>query len=98
MKVAEAFEYLVSEEEGRLVDMDQVNRLAVERVENSGIVFLDEIDKIAGREGGHGPDVSREGVQRDILPHRRRHHGQYALWHGADGSHPLYRCGGIPRF
>ena len=68
MKVAEAFEYLVQEEESRLVDMDQVTRLAVERVEDSGIVFLDEIDKIAGREGGHGPDVSREGVQRDILP------------------------------
>ncbi len=68
MKVAEAFEYLVQEEEGRLVDMDQVTRIAVERVENSGIVFLDEIDKIAGREGGHGPDVSSEGVQRDILP------------------------------
>jgi ATP-dependent HslUV protease ATP-binding subunit HslU len=68
MKVAEAFEYLVSEEESRLIDMDQVTRLAVERVEDSGMVFLDEIDKIAGREGGHGPDVSREGVQRDILP------------------------------
>jgi ATP-dependent HslUV protease ATP-binding subunit HslU len=68
MKVAEAFDYLVQEEENRLVDMDQVTRLAVERVEDSGIVFLDEIDKIAGREGGHGPDVSREGVQRDILP------------------------------
>jgi len=68
MKVSEAFDYLVQEEENRLVDMDQVNRLAVERVEDSGIVFLDEIDKIAGREGGHGPDVSREGVQRDILP------------------------------
>jgi ATP-dependent HslUV protease ATP-binding subunit HslU len=68
MKLAEAFEYLVQEEETRLVDMDQVTRLAVERVENSGIIFLDEIDKIAGREGGHGPDVSREGVQRDILP------------------------------
>jgi ATP-dependent HslUV protease ATP-binding subunit HslU len=68
MKVAEAFEYLVQEEEQRLIDMDQVTRTAVERVENSGIVFLDEIDKIAGREGGHGPDVSREGVQRDILP------------------------------
>jgi ATP-dependent HslUV protease ATP-binding subunit HslU len=68
MKVAEAFDYLVQEEEGRLVDMDQVTKLAVERVEDSGIVFLDEIDKIAGREGGHGPDVSREGVQRDILP------------------------------
>src|ERR1700735_4453888 len=68
MRVAEAFDYLVQEEEGRLIDMDQVTRLAVERVEDSGIVFLDEIDKIAGREGGHGPDVSREGVQRDILP------------------------------
>jgi len=68
MKVTEAFDYLVQEEEGRLVDMDQVTRLAVERVEDSGMVFLDEIDKIAGREGGHGPDVSREGVQRDILP------------------------------
>jgi len=68
MKVVEAFDYLVQEEEGRLIDMDQVTRLAVERVEDSGIVFLDEIDKIAGREGGHGPDVSREGVQRDILP------------------------------
>jgi ATP-dependent HslUV protease ATP-binding subunit HslU len=68
MKVGEAFEYLVQEEEQRLIDMDQVTRVAVERVENSGIIFLDEIDKIAGREGGHGPDVSREGVQRDILP------------------------------
>ncbi len=68
MKVSEAFEYLVQEEENRLIDMDQVTRLAVERVEDSGMVFLDEIDKIAGREGGHGPDVSREGVQRDILP------------------------------
>ncbi len=68
MKVADAFDYLVQEEESRLIDMDSVNRAAVERVESSGIVFLDEIDKIAGREGGHGPDVSREGVQRDILP------------------------------
>jgi ATP-dependent HslUV protease ATP-binding subunit HslU len=68
MKVAEAFDYLVQEEESRLIDMDQVTRIAVERVENSGIIFLDEIDKIAGREGGHGPDISREGVQRDILP------------------------------
>ena len=68
MKVAEAFDYLVQEEESRLLDMDQVTRVAVERVEDSGIVFLDEIDKIAGREGGHGPDICREGVQRDILP------------------------------
>jgi ATP-dependent HslUV protease ATP-binding subunit HslU len=69
MKVSDAFEYLVQEEEQRLIDMDQVTRIAVERAEQSGIIFLDEIDKIAGREsGGHGPDVSREGVQRDILP------------------------------
>ncbi len=68
MKVNEAFEYLIQEEEQRLIDMDQVTRVAIDRVENAGIVFLDEIDKIAGREGGHGPDVSREGVQRDILP------------------------------
>jgi ATP-dependent HslUV protease ATP-binding subunit HslU len=68
MTVAEAFDYLIQEEEGRLIDMDQVTRLAVDRVEQMGILFVDEIDKIAGREGGHGPDVSREGVQRDILP------------------------------
>jgi ATP-dependent HslUV protease ATP-binding subunit HslU len=68
MKVSEAFEYLVQEEEQRLIDMDQVTRIAVERAEQSGIIFIDELDKIAGRESGHGPDVSREGVQRDILP------------------------------
>jgi ATP-dependent HslUV protease ATP-binding subunit HslU len=68
MKVSDAFEYLIQEEESKLIDMDSVTRVAVERVEQSGIIFLDEIDKIAGRESGHGPDVSREGVQRDILP------------------------------
>jgi ATP-dependent HslUV protease ATP-binding subunit HslU len=68
MRVAEAMDYLVQEEEQKLIDMEQVTRVAVERVESSGIIFLDEIDKIAGRESGHGPDVSREGVQRDILP------------------------------
>jgi ATP-dependent HslUV protease ATP-binding subunit HslU len=68
MRVDEAMEYLMQEEEERLIDMEQVARLALERVESSGIIFLDEIDKIAGRESGHGPDVSREGVQRDILP------------------------------
>ncbi len=68
MKVAEAIEYTIQEEEQKLVDMEQVTRIAVERAENNGIIFLDEIDKIAGRESGHGPDVSREGVQRDILP------------------------------
>ena len=68
MRVDEAMEHLMQEEEERLIDMDQVARAAIERVEVSGIIFLDEIDKIAGRESGHGPDVSREGVQRDILP------------------------------
>ena len=68
MKVPEALEYLTQEEEQKLIDMDSVARVAVGRVEQTGIIFLDEIDKIAGREGSHGPDVSREGVQRDILP------------------------------
>ena len=68
MRVSEALDYLVTEEEQKLLDMDQVTRIAIERLERSGIIFLDEVDKIAGREGGHGPDVSREGVQRDILP------------------------------
>ena len=68
MPVEEAADYIIQEEEQKLVDMDQVARLALDRVEQSGIIFLDEIDKIAGRESGHGPDVSREGVQRDILP------------------------------
>jgi ATP-dependent HslUV protease ATP-binding subunit HslU len=68
MRVAEALESLIQEEEQKLIDMEQVTRIALDRVESSGIIFLDEIDKIAGRESGHGPDVSREGVQRDILP------------------------------
>jgi ATP-dependent HslUV protease ATP-binding subunit HslU len=68
VKVKEAREYLLEDEQKRLIDMDQVSRLAVERVEHSGIIFLDEVDKIAGREAGHGPEVSREGVQRDLLP------------------------------
>jgi ATP-dependent HslUV protease ATP-binding subunit HslU len=68
LKVPEALEYLATEEEQKLIDMDSVARAAVDRVEQAGIIFLDEIDKIAGREGSHGPDVSREGVQRDILP------------------------------
>jgi ATP-dependent HslUV protease ATP-binding subunit HslU len=68
MRVDEAADYITQEEEQKLVDMDQVTRMALERAEQNGIIFLDEIDKIAGREAGHGPDVSREGVQRDILP------------------------------
>ncbi len=68
MRVAEGLDYFISEEEQKLIDMDQLTRQAIERTEQSGIIFLDEMDKIAGREGGRGPDVSREGVQRDILP------------------------------
>ena len=68
VRVPEALETLRQEEEQKLVDMDSVARAALERVQQAGIIFIDEIDKVAGREGGHGPDVSREGVQRDILP------------------------------
>ena len=68
LPVSEAFDHLTTEEAQKLIDMDGVARAAIERVEQSGIIFIDEIDKIAGREGSHGPDVSREGVQRDILP------------------------------
>ena len=68
VKVPEAIELLTQEEAQRLVDMDKVTKTAVERVEESGIIFLDEIDKIVGSDGAHGPDVSREGVQRDLLP------------------------------
>ena len=68
VKVDEALEALTREEEQKLIDMDSVAKTAVQRVEQAGIIFVDEIDKIAGREGSHGPDVSREGVQRDILP------------------------------
>jgi ATP-dependent HslUV protease ATP-binding subunit HslU len=68
LRVPEALEALTQEEEQKLVDMDSVARAAVDRVQQAGIIFIDEIDKVAGREGGHGPDVSREGVQRDILP------------------------------
>ena len=68
LPVSEAREVLQQEEESRLVDAEQVARQALDRAQTNGIIFIDEIDKIAGREGGHGPDVSREGVQRDILP------------------------------
>jgi len=68
VKMKEAVDYLLEEEKQRLIDVEQVNRLAVERVEHSGIIFLDEVDKISGRESGRGPEVSREGVQRDLLP------------------------------
>jgi ATP-dependent HslUV protease ATP-binding subunit HslU len=68
LSVPEALDHLAREEEQKLIDMDNVAKAAIARVEQSGIIFVDEIDKIAGREGTHGPDVSREGVQRDILP------------------------------
>ena len=68
VRIPDAIDALTQEEEQKLVDMDSVARAAVERVQEAGIIFIDEIDKVAGREGGHGPDVSREGVQRDILP------------------------------
>lgn len=68
VKVSEALEVIAADEAQKLIDMEQVHRDAIERAEQSGIIFVDEIDKIAGREGGRGPDVSREGVQRDILP------------------------------
>jgi ATP-dependent HslUV protease ATP-binding subunit HslU len=68
MRVKEAYEHLILEESKKLIDMDRVTSDAIERVEQTGIIFLDEIDKIASRDHGHGPDVSREGVQRDILP------------------------------
>ncbi len=68
LRVPEALAALGQEEEHKLIDMESIARAAVERVQQAGIIFIDEIDKVAGREGGHGPDVSREGVQRDILP------------------------------
>ena len=70
LKVPEALEQLIAEEQAKLLDMESISRTAVQRVEQAGIIFVDEIDKIASRDGGggHGPDVSREGVQRDILP------------------------------
>ena len=68
LKVKEALELLTQEEAARLVDMDRVVREALDRAQNAGIIFIDEIDKIAGRDAGHGPDVSRGGVQRDLLP------------------------------
>ena len=68
VKIPEAREILIQEESQHLIDMDKVVKAAIERIEHSGIIFLDEIDKIAGRESGKGPDVSREGVQRDLLP------------------------------
>jgi ATP-dependent HslUV protease ATP-binding subunit HslU len=68
VKMGEARRLIAQEEAQKLVDMDEAVSQAIQRVESAGIIFLDELDKVAGREGGHGPDVSREGVQRDLLP------------------------------
>lgn len=68
MKIRDAREYLMNEETEKLIDQEEVKKISIDKVENYGIVFLDEIDKISHKESGHGPDVSREGVQRDILP------------------------------
>lgn len=68
VKIKEARQYLIDGEQQKLIDMDQISKLAVEKVEHSGIIFLDELDKVSGRESMHGPEVSREGVQRDLLP------------------------------
>ena len=97
MRVPEARETLAQEEAARLIDMEAVTREAIRRVEQSGIVFIDEIDKIAGREGGHGPDVSREGVQRDLLPIVEGSTVQHQARPGAHRPHPLHRGGRVPR-
>ncbi len=79
VKVPEAMEMLAQEEAQDLVDMDKVIKEAIARVEQSGIIFLDEIDKIAGKNGANGPDVSREGVQRDLIADCRRQHGHHQI-------------------
>jgi len=95
VRVADAVTMLADEEAQRLVDMDKVTRTALEKVEQSGIVFLDEIDKIVGGDPSHGPDVSREGVQRDLLPIVEGVNGEYQIRHGQDGPHPLHSRRGI---
>ena len=96
MRVGEALDYLISEEEQRLVDMDQVTRQAIERVEQSGIIFLDEMDKIAGREGGRGPDVSQNGFETSIIAPVgwRLSAGMSRLW-VREGPHRYFE---IPNF
>ena len=97
MNVPEAASYLVQEEEHKLVDMESVDRGAVERVEQAGIIFIDEIDKISGREGAHGgPDVSREGVQRDILPIIEGDDGQHQARYGPHRPYPVHCRRGLP--
>ena len=95
VKIPEALEILTQEEAGKLVDMDKVTGEAIRRVEQSGIVFLDEIDKIAGRESAHGPDVSRQGVQRDLLPIVEGSYRQHQVRHGQDRSYSVCRFRGV---
>jgi len=91
LKVPEAMKALTKEEMERLVDMDKVMKEALRRTEESGIIFLDEIDKIVSKSsGGHGPEVSREGVQRDLLPNCRRFNRAHQTWYGQNRSYPLY--------
>ena len=93
VKVKEARKILEQEEADKLVDSDAVQEEAIRRAEQNGIVFIDEIDKIAGRNGGNGPDVSREGVQRDIFAHCGGQHRQYQVWPGQNGLHAVHCCG-----
>ena len=90
IKVPEALKILEQEEAQRLIDMDNVVSTAIERVEQNGIIFLDELDKIAGRDHKQGPDVSREGVQRDLLPIVEGSHGNDQVRHGKNGSYSVY--------
>ncbi len=98
MRVGEALEYLVQEEEQKLIDMEQVTRVALERVERNGIIFLDEIDKIAGREVGARPGCQPRGRAARHSADRRRHHGKHAARLRAHRSHFVYRGRRVPRF
>ena len=95
--VKEAHEILVAEESDKLLDQDQLVQEAIQAVENNGIVFLDEIDKICAREGRGGGDVSREGVQRDLLPLIEGTTVSTKHGAGEDRPHPVHRLGRLPR-
>ena len=97
VKIPEAMDIITQEEAAKLIDMDKVISEAVRRVEQSGIVFLDEIDKIAGRESTHGPDVSREGSAAGSVAHCRRLHREHEVRYGQDRSYTLYRIRGLSR-
>ena len=94
--VKDAYAPLILEESDKMIDQDQIIQEAIREVENNGIVFLDEIDKICAREGRGGGDVSREGVQRDLLPLDRGHNGRDQAWRGEDRSHFIHRVGRLP--